>query len=61
MERTTFHVWDDDTPEEITERLALSLAEVGIQMTRCGEGSQCTVYEFVQMPKLGGKDVGKLT
>jgi hypothetical protein len=52
MDRETFHLFNDDKPEEIADRLRLSLAEMGIKMKEIGQGINCRIYEFTKMPPL---------
>lgn len=54
MDRETFHIFDDDSPEEIADRLRLCLSEMGIKMKPIGEGTDCKVYEFTKMKPLEG-------
>jgi hypothetical protein len=45
-EREVFHVWDDDSPDEIMGRLKLALIEMGIKVIEIGQGADCKIFEF---------------
>jgi hypothetical protein len=53
----TVAIWDNDTPEEILERITLALIEVGIKVEHIRASLEsdpgCLMFEFAYAERLG--------
>jgi hypothetical protein len=52
----TVIIWDNDTPEEILERITLALIEVGIKVEQVRASRDCLMFEFVPAERLDDND-----
>ena len=45
-------IWDDDTPQEVVDRIRLVLIELGVKIIEIGIGQDCRVYELTRSSRL---------